>query len=68
MATEKQKIQIPVFNTENQNSVIFLDVFQKLGEDAIWKAAPAIIEQSINAKMSQHLQKSINQAHLENCK
>ena len=45
--------------------VDFLDELQKLAKDAFGIAAHAIIEQFINAKMTRHLKKSINRAHLE---
>ena len=68
MVTAKHKFQKLVFNPANQKSVDFLDELQKLAEDAFGIAAPAIIEQSIYAKMPPHLKKSINQnqAHSEN--
>ena len=66
MATAKHKFQKLVFNPANQKLVDFLDELQKLARDAFGKAAHAIIEQFIYAKMPPHLRKSINQAHLEN--
>ena len=66
MATAKHKIQKLVFNPANQNLVGFLDELQKLAKDAFGIAAHAIIEKFIYAKMSPHLKKLINQAHLEN--
>ena len=53
-------------NPANQKLVDFLDELQKLAYDAFGIAAHAIIEQFIYAKMPPHLNKSINQAHLEN--
>ena len=66
MATAKHKFQRLVFNPANQKLIDFLDELQKLAKDAFGVAAQAIIEQFIYAKMPQHLNKSINQAHLEN--
>ena len=66
MATAKHKFQRLVFNPANQKLIDFLDELQKLAKDAFGVAAQAIIEQFIYAKMSPHLKKSINQAHLEN--
>ena len=66
MATAKHKFQRLVFNPSNQKLIDFLDELQKLAKDAFGVAAQAIIEQFIYAKMSPHLKKSINQAHLEN--
>ena len=66
MATAKHKFQRLVFNPANQKLIDFLDELQKLAKDAFRVAAQAIIEQFIYAKMSPHLKKSINQAHLEN--
>ena len=66
LATAKHKFQRMVFNPANQNLNDFLDDFQKFAKDAFGVAAQAIIEQFIYAKMSPHLKKSINQAHLEN--
>ena len=43
----------------------FLDELQRLAKDAFGIAAHAIIEQFIYDKMPPHLEKSLNQAHLE---
>ena len=66
MARAKHKFQKLVFNPANQKIVDFLDELQKLAKDAFGIAAHAIIEQFIYAKMPPHLNKSLNQAHLEN--
>ena len=66
MATAKHKIQKLVFNPANRKLVGFLGEFQKLAKDAFGIAAHAVIEQFIYAKMTPHLKKSINHAHLEN--
>ena len=66
MATAKHKFQKIVFNPANQKLVDFLDELQKLAKNAFGISAHAIIEQFIHAKMSPHLKKPINQAHLEN--
>ena len=66
MSTAKHKFQKHVLNPANQKLVDFLDELQKLAKDAFGIAAHAIIEQFIYAKLSPHLKKSINQAHLEN--
>ena len=66
MATAKHKFQQLVFNPANQKLIDFLDQLRKLAKDAFGVDAQAIIEQFIYAKMSPHLKKSINQAHLEN--
>ena len=66
MATAKHKFQKLVFNQANQKLVDFLNELQKLAEDAFGIAIHAIIEQFIYAKKPAHLNKSINQAHLEN--
>ena len=66
MATAKHKFQRLFFNPANQKLIDFLDELQKLAKDAFGVAAQAIIEQFIYAKMPPHLEKSINQAHLEN--
>ena len=66
MATAKHKFQRLVFNPANQNLIDFLDELQKLAKDAFGVAAQAIIEQFISAKMPPRLEKSFNQAHLEN--
>ena len=66
MDTAKHKFQRLVSNPANQNLSDFLDELQKLAKDAFGVAAQAIIEQLIYAKMPPHLEKSINEAHLEN--
>ena len=66
MATAKHKFQRLVFNHANQNLIDFLDELQNLAKDAFGVAAQAIIEHFIYAKMPPHLNKSMNQAHLEN--
>ena len=66
MATTKHNFQKLVFNPANQKLVDFLDELQKLAKVAFGEAAHAIIDQFIYAKMPPHLEKSINQAHLEN--
>ena len=66
MATVKHKFQRLVFNPANEKLLDFLDELQILAKDAFGVAAQAIIEQFIYAKMPTHLEKSINQAHLEN--
>ena len=66
MATAKHKFQQLVFNPANQKLIHFLDELQKLAKDAFGVDAQAIIDQFIYAKMPPHLEKSINQAHLEN--
>ena len=66
MATAKHKFQQLDFTPANQKLVDFPDELQKLAEKAFGIAAHAIIEQFISAKMPPHLNKSINQAHLEN--
>ena len=66
MATAKHKFQQLVFNPANQKLIDFLDELQKLARDAFRVDAQAIIEQFLYAKMSPHLKKSVNQAHLEN--
>ena len=66
MAKAKQKFQQLVFNPANQELIDFLDELQKLAKDAFVVAAQSIIEQSIYANMPPHLEKSINQAHLQN--
>ena len=66
MATAKHNFQKLVFNSANQKIVDFLDKLQKWAKDAFGTAAHAIIDQFIYAKMTQHLKKTINQAHLEN--
>ena len=66
MATAKHKFQQLVFNPANQKVIDFLNELQKLAKVAFGVDAQAIIEQFIYAKMPPHLNKSINQAHLEN--
>ena len=66
MATAKHKFQRLVLNPANQKLIDFLNELQKLAKDAFGVAAQAIIEQSIYAKMTPHLKKSLNQAHVEN--
>ena len=66
MATAKHNFQKLVVRQAIRNSVDRFDEFQKLAIDAFEKAAYAIIEQLIYAKMPPHLKKSINQARLEN--
>ena len=66
MATAKHKFQKLVFNPANQKLVNLLDELQKLAKDAFGIAAHAIIDQFIYAKVPPHLNKSVNQAHLEN--
>ena len=66
MATTKHKFQRLVFNPGNQMLIDFLDEPQKLAKDAFGVVAQDIIEHFIYAKMPPHLEKSINQAHLEN--
>ena len=55
-----------MFNPANRKLKDYFNELQKLAKDEFVFAAPAIIEQLINAKMPPHLKKSINQAHLEN--
>ena len=59
------RIQKFVINPANQKLVDYLDELQELAKNAFRIAAHAIIEQIIYAKMPPHLEKSINQAHLE---
>ena len=66
MATAKHQFQQLVFNPANQKLIDFLDELQKLAKDAFGVVAQAIIDQFLDAKMPLHLEKSINQAHLEN--
>ena len=66
MATAKHKFQQLVFNPAHQKLIDFLDEVQKLAKDAFGVAAQAILEQFIYAKMPPNLNKSINQARLEN--
>ena len=66
MATAKHKFHKLVFSPANQKIVDFLDELQKLAEDAFGIAAHAIIDQFVYDKMLPNLQKSKNQAHLEN--
>ena len=66
IATAKRKFQRLVFNPANQKLFDFLDELQKMSKDAFGGTAQAIIEQFIYAKMPPHLNKSVNQAHLEN--
>ena len=66
MATAKHAFQRLVFNHASQKIIKFLDEVQKLSEDASGIAAQAIIEQLIYAKIPPHLEKSVNQAYLEN--
>ena len=66
MATAKPKYQKLVFNPANQKLIDFLEELQTLAKDAFGVAAQAVTEQLIYAKMPPHLNKSINQAHLEN--
>ena len=66
LAAAKHKFQLLVFIPANQKLTDFLDELQKLAKNAFGVAAQAIIEQFIYAKMSPHLKKSINQAHLDN--
>ena len=65
MATAKHNFPRLVFNPANQKLVHFLDELQTLAKDAFGKAANAIIEQLIYAKMPPHLRKK-NQALSEN--
>ena len=67
MATAKHNFQKRAVNPANQNLVDFLDELQKLAKNAFGIAAHAIIENFLYAKMPPHLEKSINQAHLEKC-
>ena len=46
--------------------IVFLDDLQNLAEEAFGISAQLIIEQFRYAKMPPHLEKSINQAFLEN--
>ena len=66
MVKAKHKFQRLVFNPANEKLIEFPEELQKLAKDAFGVAAQVIIEQFIYAKMSPHLKKSINQAHLEN--
>ena len=65
MATAKHNFHKLVFNPANQKLVDSLDDFQKLAENAFGITAHVIIEQFIYAKMQPHVNKSIDQAHLE---
>ena len=66
MAGAKHNFQRLVFNTANQKVIDFLEKFQSLAKDAFGVAGQAIIELFINAKMPSHLNKPINQVHVEN--
>ena len=66
MATAKHKFQRLLFNPANQKLIDFLDELQKLAKDTFGVAAQAIIDQFIYAKTPCHLEKSINQARLQN--
>ena len=66
MAKAKDEFKKLVFNPANQKLVDFFDELERLAKDAFGFAAHTIIEQFINAKMPPHLEKSINQANLEN--
>ena len=66
MVTVKHKFQRLASKLANKKVIDFQDELQKLANDVIGVAAPAIIEQLINAKMPPRLKKSINPAHLEN--
>ena len=66
--TSKHKFQKLVFNTSNEKLVQFFDKLRRLAKQALRIAAQGIIEQIIYAEMAPHLLKSLNQAHLENCK
>ena len=66
MATAKHKFQRLTFNPANHKLIDFLDELQKLAEDVFAVVAQAIIQEFIKTKMPPHLNKSINQAHLEN--
>ena len=66
MATAIHKVQKLVFNPTIQKLVDFLDELQKLAHDAYGIAACAITQQFLYDKMPPQLEKSINQAHLEN--
>ena len=66
MATAKHKIQKLVFNPANQKIVVFVDEIQKQAKDAFVRPAHAMVEQFIYAKLPPHIEKTINQAHLEN--
>ena len=65
-ATAKHEFQKLVFHPANQKLVDFLDDLQRLAKVEFGIAAHAIIDQLIYARMTPHLKKSINQAHLEN--
>ena len=65
MATAKHKFKKLVFNPAYQKLVDFLDDLRKLARNAFEIAAQAIIEQLIYGKLPPHVEKSINQAHLE---
>ena len=66
MAKAKHKFLKLVFNPANHKLLDFLEELQKLAKDEFGIAAHAIIEQFKYAKLPPHLNKSINQAHLEN--
>ena len=65
MATAKHKFQKLVFNPANWKLVDFLDELQKLAKDAFVIAVYVIIEQFVCDEMPPQLQKSKNQAQLE---
>ena len=65
MATVKHKFHKLLSNAANQKLDDFLEKHQKLAKKAFGTVVHTIIE-SIYAKMSPHLWKSINQAPLEN--
>ena len=66
MVTVEHTFQKLVFIPANQKLVKFLEQLQKPANDEFGIAAHAIIDQFIYAKMPQHLEKLMNQAHFEN--
>ena len=54
-----------MFQPENQKLPDFLEDLQESAEETFGGAAPQMLECLIYAKMPPHLEKSINQAYLE---
>ena len=66
MAMAKHKCQLLVSFAANEKLIDFSDEFQKLSKDAFQVAVKTITEQFIYAKVIPHLNKYLNQVHLEN--
>ena len=65
VATARCKWENLTFNPANQTFQDFLEIYQKLAQEAYADDAPRFMETSFYAKMPAHLKRVLNQARLE---